>query len=95
MAHVMTGQDRRVLSKLLAKINSIHSIKEHQKYTYFLRKAIEEARKRNAPMYADRFCEMLLESKLSYAAFQKKPILKAAASNWVKLVITRIDNEAA
>lgn len=71
-SHTMTGQDRVVLSNLLEKINAIHSLKEHDKFVFFLRKAMEEAKRRNAPHYYDRFHTMLVTSKLSKRAFESR-----------------------
>ena len=71
-AHVMTGEDRRVLSILMEKIEAIHSIRDHAKYIYFVQKAMEEAKKRNAVSYYGRFKTMLMAARLSKRAFETR-----------------------
>lgn len=68
----MTGQDYKVLSNLLKKIDEIHSIREHTKLVYFLKQAMLEAEKRDAPHYYSRFHTLLITSQLSKRAFDTR-----------------------
>lgn len=71
-SHRMTGEDRKVLSNLMEKIEAIHSMKDHKKYVYFLQQAMQEAQKRNAPSYYARFRTMLMTARLSKRAFETR-----------------------
>lgn len=71
-AHKMTTEDRNVLASLLEKIKQIHSRKDYKKYVYFLKQAMDEARKRNAPHFYERFKSMLMAVVLSQRAFDTR-----------------------
>lgn len=81
--HRMTGEDRNVLANLLEKIKAIHSVREHDKYVYFLKKAMEEAERRNAAHFYERFKSMLMAVLLSKRAkdtrLSSRGITKAVA----------------
>lgn len=67
----MTNEDRMVLSNLLDKLNTMPALRDPIRYNFFLKNAIKEAEKRNAPQYAQRFKDMLISAKLSVEA--RKP----------------------
>jgi len=68
----MTGQDRKVLAALMEKIKTINSLTEYRKFIYFVDRAIEEAQKRNAPNYYERFKTMKMGARLSYEAIRPR-----------------------
>lgn len=68
----MTPDDRAVLSKLLEKVKSISALKEYDRFIFFINKCIEEARKRNANGFVERFTDMRNAARLSYRAFESR-----------------------
>lgn len=67
----MTNEDRMVLSNLLDKLNTMPALRDPIRYNYFLKNAIKEAERRNAPQYVARFQDMLVSARLSVQA--RKP----------------------
>ena len=68
----MTPEDRRVLSLLMEKVKKINARTDHTRYIYFLNKCIEEAQKRSASSFLDRFKDMRDGARLSHRAFESK-----------------------
>lgn len=68
----MTPEDRKVLSLLLEKVKKISALKDYQRYIYFINKCIEEAEKRNATQFLERFRDMRNGARLSYRAFDAR-----------------------
>lgn len=68
----MTPEDRKVLSALLEKLKKINALRDYQRYIYFVNKCIEEAQKRNATSFVERFNDLRNGARLSYRAFDSK-----------------------
>lgn len=73
----MTPNDRKVLSQLLEKVKAISALKEYQKFIYFVNKCIEEAQKRNAGSFLERFIDLRNAARLSHRAFEGRRQLGA------------------
>lgn len=91
----MTPQDRKVLSNLLEKAKSLDNQSTHDRFVYFINKCIEEAQKRGANSFAQRFLDMRNAAKLSYRAFESRrrmgERLTATASTQVHIPEYAID----
>jgi len=70
--HQMTEQDRRVLAALLEKLVGLNAVRDNKRFMFFVEKAKQEARKRNAPHYYERFSNMQLSAKLAYEAYKPR-----------------------
>lgn len=73
----MTPQDRIVLSGLLERAKMLDNHKTHDRFIYFIRKCIEEATKRGAKSFAQRFTDMYGSHQLSFRAFDSRRQLGA------------------
>lgn len=68
----MTPDDRVVLSGLLERAKMLDNHATHDRFIYFIRKCIEEAKKRGASSFADRFTDMYGAHQLSFRAFDSR-----------------------
>jgi len=68
----MTPQDRIVLSGLLERAKLLDHHQTHDRFIYFIRKCIEEAKKRGSSSFADRFTDMYAAHQLSFRAFDQR-----------------------
>lgn len=92
--HQMTEQDRRVLAALLEKLMAFHSIRDNKRFMYFVEKAKQEARKRNAPHYYDRFSSIELSAKLAYEAYRPRLQRMGAVASGRKRIKGKQRNES-
>jgi hypothetical protein len=71
----MTPEDRKVLSNLLEKAKTLDSKSTQDRFIYFINKCIEEAQKRGASSFVQRFLDMRNAAKLSYRAFESRRLM--------------------
>ena len=68
----MTPDDRIVLSGLLERAKLLDFQKTHDRFVYFIRKCIEEAKKRDAEQFVQRFTDMYAAHQLSFRAYNSR-----------------------
>lgn len=76
----MTPNDRIVLSGLLERAKMLDNHQTHDRFIYFIRKCIEEAKKRGSEQFAQRFTDMYGAHQLSFRAFDSRRQMGAKLS---------------